>query len=92
MSIFSREFTLAAFERAIKTAAQAAILAIVGTGAMANAQTNIFEVNWLAVVGFTVGGFVLSYLTSVASNNVGAWPGPSLADEAVIYDDILDDE
>ena len=84
MTIFSREFTLAALERAIKTAAQAAILAIVGTGSMEAASTNVFAVNWMAVVGFALGGFVLSYLTSVSSSRLGKWSGPSLTDEAVM--------
>lgn len=95
MSIFTREFTMAALERALKTMAQVAILAIVGTGAMENAQTNVFAVDWLAVLGFALGGFVLSYLTSVSSNNLGSWGGPSLADEAVMTDEIVlveDDE
>lgn len=92
MTIFTREFTLSALERALKTAAQVAILAIVGTGAMENAQTNVFAVDWLAVLGFAIGGFVLSYLTSVASDHYGKWPGPSLTDEAVITEDIIDDE
>lgn len=92
MFILSREFTLAALERALKTAAQAAILAIVGTGAMEQASTNAFQINWGAVLGFTLGGFVLSYLTSVASSQVGKWPGPSLADEAVLFETVEDDE
>ena len=92
MFILSREFTLAALERALKTAAQAAILAIVGTGAMEQASTNVFEVSWGAVVGFALGGFVLSYLTSVASSQVGKWPGPSLTDEAVLFEALSDED
>lgn len=92
MFILSREFTLAALERALKTAAQAAILAIVGTGSMEQASTNVFEINWIAVLGFTVGGFVLSYLTSVSSAQVGKWPGPSLADEAVLFESLSDED
>lgn len=92
MFILSREFTLAALERALKTAAQAAILAIVGTGAMEQASTNVFEINWLAVIGFTLGGFLLSYLFSVASSRVGKWPGPSLTDEAVLFEELSDED
>lgn len=92
MFILSREFTLAALERALKTAAQVALVSIVGTGAMESAQTNVFTVDWLAVLGFTLGGFVLSYLTSVASSRVGKWPGPSLTDEAVLFETTEDDE
>jgi hypothetical protein len=80
VSIFSREFNMQALERAVKTAAQAAILAIIGTAAMAEMQSgvNAFAVDWVAVGGFTVGGFVLSYLTSVVSAHIGPTPGPSL--------------
>lgn len=85
MFILTREFTISALERALKTAAQAAVLAIVGTGSMEAVQADAFVVNWMAVLGFAVGGFVLSYLTSVASANVGKWPGPSLTDEAVLF-------
>lgn len=92
MFILSREFNLAALERALKTAAQAAILAIGGTGALSVADTNAFTVNWLAVLGFAFGGFILSYLTSVASSRVGKWPGPSLSDEAVLFEVDEDDE
>ena len=86
MSIFSKPFAIAALERALKTAAQAAILAIIGTGMAAtqDAQVNAFTVDWAAVGGFAIGGFVLSALFSIASNRFGKWEGPSLADEAVI--------
>jgi len=91
MFILTREFTISALERAVKTAAQAAVLAIIGTGSMEAVQADAFAVNWLAVLGFAVGGFVLSYLTSVASANVGKWPGPSLTDEAVLFNEEDDD-
>jgi len=89
MRIFSREFTLAALERAVKTAAQAAILAIVGTGASEAVQADAFAVDWLYVLGFALGGFVLSYLTSVVSSNFGEYFGPSLVDEAVMVEEIV---
>jgi len=90
MLIFTRAFTLAALERALKTAAQVAILAIIGTGAAAaaDAQINAFTVDWLAVLGFAVGGFVLSYLTSISSARLGKWEGPSLVDEAIVSDEV----
>ena len=86
MSILSKPFALAALEKALKTAAQAAILAIIGTGMAAtqDAQVNAFTVDWVAVGGFALGGFVLSVLFSVASNRLGKWEGPSLTDEAII--------
>lgn len=89
--ILTREFTVSALERALKTAAQAGVLAILGTGSMEAVQSNAFAVNWMAVLGFVLGGFVLSYLTSVASANVGKWPGPSLTDEAVLFIEEDDD-
>jgi hypothetical protein len=91
MSIFTKDFTIAALERAFKTMAQAAVLAIIGTGAMSSVgeSVNVFEVNWLAVLGFAAGGFVLSYLTSIVSNPFGSYAGPSLADEAVMYTEIV---
>jgi len=86
MSIFTKAFAVAALERALKTAAQAAILAIVGTGvaASADAQINAFAVDWPAVAGFAAGGFILSVLFSLVSNRFGPYWGPSLTDEAVI--------
>jgi len=90
--ILTREFTISALERAVKTAAQAAVLAILGTGTMEAVQADAFSVNWVAVAGFALGGFVLSYLTSIASANVGKWPGPSLTDEAVLFIEEGDDD
>ena len=87
MNIFSKPFIMAAFERAAKTAAQAAILAILGSGALSEAQVNAFSVNWTAVAGFAIGGFVLSVLSSAASNHFGKWSGPSLVDEAVMVEE-----
>lgn len=81
--MFSIKFWLAASERAAKTFAQAAVLAILGTGMMAasDVTVNAFTVDWLAVLGFAVGGAILSYLTSVISAPMGKNFGPSLADE-----------
>lgn len=88
MSIFSKAFAMAALERGLKTAAQAAILAIIGTAAMTaqSEQVNALTVDWLAVGGFALGGFVLSILTSIGSNAIGPYWGPSLTDEAVMED------
>jgi hypothetical protein len=77
VSIWTRAFWQAALERAVKTAAQAAILIL------AAEQINVLVVNWVEVAGFAAGGFVLSALTSVASNHIGPTPGPSVATEHV---------
>lgn len=82
MSILTRAFWTAAFERAIKTAAQAALL-VLGAD-----QVNVIAVDWQAVAGFAAGGLVLSLLTSLASANFGSAPGPSLANEYTLPTDL----
>jgi hypothetical protein len=81
--MFDKRFWIAAGERAAKTAAQAAVLAILGSGMMSEEAVNAFSVNWLAVIGFAIGGAILSVLTSLISAPLGKNPGPSLADESV---------
>lgn len=78
MSIFTRAFWTAAVERAVKTAAQSAIL-VLGAD-----QVNVITVEWAEVAGFAGGGFALSVLTSLASNAAGGYRGPSLANEDVV--------
>lgn len=80
--MFTKEFALALLERALRTAAQVAVLAILGTGiaATANPQINAFTVNWVAVLGFALGGFILSALTSIAGGTFGP-SGPSFGPE-----------
>lgn len=70
--MFTRAFWSAALERAIKTAAQSAVL-VIGAD-----QFNALAVSWPEVGGFALGGFVLSILTSVGSDAVTRQPGPSL--------------
>lgn len=82
MSIFTRTFWTAAIERAFKTAAQSALL-IFGAD-----QINVLTVSWVEVGGFAAGGFVLSLLTSVASNQFGDGTGPSLANEYAVPRDL----
>lgn len=72
--MFTRAFWSAAFERAIKTAAQSAVL-VIGAD-----QFDALAVSWSEVGGFALGGFVLSVLTSVGSDAVSSRPGPSLTD------------
>ena len=58
--ITTTAFWKAATERAVKSAAQVAILTI-------GADTfNVVTMDWAEVAGFAGGGLVLSYLTSVA--------------------------
>jgi hypothetical protein len=82
--MFTIEFWKAAVERAIKTAAQAAILVILGGVVTDNAQVNAFEVNWQIVLGFALGGAILSVLFSLASGLVGNKGMPSLTTVEVL--------
>lgn len=62
MSIYTLSFWKDAFERAVKTAAQSVILALgLGEG------LNFFAVDWTLGVGFALGGFALSVLSSIVS-------------------------
>lgn len=78
--IFSREFMLAAGERAIKTFCQA-LAAVFVTG------MTVLSIEWSEALAVAGTAALLSILTSVASSHVGKWPGPSLADEAVVEED-----
>lgn len=64
-TIYSATFWKDAFERAVKSAGQAALLAL-GGGAV-----NLLELDVVTVAGAAGGGFVLSVLTSIGS---GALP------------------
>lgn len=70
--MFDRAFWRDALERACKTAAQAAV-GVIGTGAL-----GVLDVDWQGVGAATVLGFVLSVLTSLASEPFGAPGSPSL--------------
>ena len=63
-----REWAKAALVRAIKTAAQVAILVLGGD------FFNVLEVDWVTVLGFVAGGFILSLLTSTAGLPEAASP------------------
>jgi hypothetical protein len=73
--MFSKQFWRDATERALKTAAQAGILAL-GAG-----QINVIGLDVMNIAGFMVGGAVLSYLTSIVSTNFGTPGTPSLVGE-----------
>ena len=63
--MFSKSFLKDAMERAVKSAAQFAVVAF-------GADTvNVISVDLLGVVGAAGAGFVISFLTSVASSRVG---------------------
>ncbi len=65
----TKRFALEAFERAVKTAAQSALL-LIGAD-----QVNALSVDWGNVGAFALGGFVLSLLTSIASKPLGSDDG-----------------
>lgn len=72
----TKEYLLAVVERAIKTAAQAALL-VLGAD-----QLNAMDASWADAGGFAAGGFVLSILTSLATSGLGG-NGPSATTEHV---------
>ncbi len=61
-------------ERALKTAAQSALLVL------AAEQLDALTVDWVGLLGYALGGAVLSILTSIASSRVGYEGSPSLLD------------
>ena len=71
--MFTTDFIRSALERAIKTAAQALLLAI---GAASGA--GLFQLDWLNAAGAALSGFVLSVLTSIVSAPFGPQGSPSL--------------
>lgn len=70
----SRPFWTATVERAVKTGAQAAILAL----GQDVASFDVFAASWGNITGFAVGGAILSVLTSLASLKVGPADTPSV--------------
>ena len=64
--LFSLTFWKGALERGIKTAGQTVLVGL-GLGEGLNA----FSVDWQLALGFAIGGFALSILTSVASAPIG---------------------
>jgi hypothetical protein len=72
----TKAYLLAVLERAVKTAAQSALL-VLGAD-----QINALNAQWVDVGGFAAGGFVLSVLTSLATSGFGG-NGPSATTEVV---------
>jgi xanthine/uracil/vitamin C permease (AzgA family) len=80
-ALFTRTFWLDAIERATKSAAQGALLAvgqdvnlIQQAGKAVGVDVNLFAADWRTVIGAAVGMAALSILTSVASA-----PAPGLS-------------
>jgi r1t holin len=67
----TKKFWQKAAERAVKTAAQSALL-VIGAD-----QVNALSASWADVGGFALGGLVLSLLTSVATSGAGPDDDPS---------------
>lgn len=62
-----KEYLLKVLDRAVKSAAQGALLAVGSESLAANAWT----FDWSTIGGFAVGGFVLSVVTSLATTGLG---------------------
>ena len=76
--MYTKKFWKSAAERAAKTAAQVAILTLaVGD----NIGFDVIDTNWGDVASMSVGGAILSLLTSVVSAPVGPKETPSLVKE-----------
>lgn len=72
--LFTRVFWMRAAERAIKSAAQAPLLAL---GMSDVGPVNAFEVDPVLFAGFAAGGALVSLLTSIATAGVGPEGDPS---------------
>lgn len=71
-----KNYLLAIADRAVRTAAQSAIL-VFGAD-----QVNALNADWADVGGFAAGGFILSVLTSLITGGLTG-NGPSLTTEVV---------
>lgn len=72
-SLFSPDFLKDAFERATKTALQAASLVI----GQQVGGFDLFTVNGPTLAGFAAGGFIISLATSIASALLGGTISPA---------------
>ncbi len=71
--MWTKSFWKQTMERAIKTFAQAVLLALGASGGF-----NLFAPDWKTILGFGLGGMVLSVLTSLGSLGAGPAGSPSL--------------
>lgn len=74
--MFTKQFWKAAVERAIKTAAQCAIVFLGGS----QVALDLWTIDPRGLAGVAAGGAVLSLLTSVASEPFGPDEDPSFVD------------
>ena len=75
MRMFSKQFWIAATERAAKTFAQTFL-------ALAGAQVfNVITADWAGLLGISAGAAVLSYMMSLVSAEIGDKGTPSLVKE-----------
>jgi len=81
VSIWTRTFWRAAAERAVKSAAQGAILA--GVGAVG---FDAFTADWASIGGAALGMGLLSLLTSIGSDALTG-SGPSLTDAEALTEE-----
>lgn len=70
--MWSKQFWRDTAERAIKTVAQTAV-ALLGTGAI-----GLLDVDWVQVASVSTLAGIVSVLTSIGSDNIGAKGTPSL--------------
>lgn len=78
-TIWTRAFWKAAAERSIRTAAISAALVLVGD-AFESLQVNAFAIDWWRMLGFALGGALLSLLLSIGAN-ARTGQGPSFGQE-----------
>lgn len=78
--MFDITFIQATLERAIKTAAQAAI-------ALFAAGATILDIDWGQGAAVVATAALLSILSSIASDRLGKFDGPSLTSEALVIPD-----
>ena len=87
MTIWTADFWRSTAERAVRTAAQAGVLVLVGD-AYESAQLNALTVDWWRLLGFMLGGALLAVLFSVAGNAVSK-NGPAFTDAEVTPDSLV---
>ncbi len=73
--MFTARFWKQAFERAVKTAAQFAIVGLGGN------FTSVWDADWQVIAGAAAAGAVTSLLTSLGSEGFGPFDSPSVVFE-----------